>query len=527
MYLLRHNSRSSNDLRRPPKERKISSKITSAQTDLTHYFQQVAAPKSRRQLMHPENIEESTLLFAKKNQRRISFRSFSFTLLLSLLLCACSDPFTSRVAPLPPDTPLRDEHLFIESLNPELLEADPVLLKHSSRAARALTLATAWLSKSRHQLTQGSTGALTSMLRSIQLSLSAIEQGNCENFSSGECQSLNAIQREALLLLFSTLEDRSWIAPRLAPSRYRLSQTSVAVIRQLQKWDVALPPTPTTLIMDRDGIGLPFAGCRQLRKAKICSPLTAILSFREGLSSDIITADISIIDSYQQEIIETNEKRVPVAASFSGAIKSVAKPLATPGQLACLSTPTSSTGVLLIPLSLSRPSTELETFLLSLVTNPSIRNAFTPCITAVQVSDSVPKAGRIARRTIANLSAITKTQLSTSTINLALINLAHETIPFSSLLATTLTSPQTKTWKLLAVGTPPYLFSVQNAQRALEDVAASVSASVFTTGAHCDKDCETALLSNDRLLKDGARFSRHNQKDQTLEDESYSVSSAM
>jgi hypothetical protein len=138
----------------------------------------------------------------------------------------------------------------IESLNPELLEQDATLFRNTPESIKGLTLSTAWLAKSKDQSSYTSRGAMASMLRAAHIALSAFSAEGCEQLDSTVCKSLSAVHREATFMLFSILQTRSWVAPNLAPSRYRLSQKTEMELSMLQSWELYIPETINSLKTD-------------------------------------------------------------------------------------------------------------------------------------------------------------------------------------------------------------------------------------------------------------------------------------
>ena len=415
----------------------------------------------------------------------------------------------------------------IESLNPELLEQDATLFRNTPESIKGLTLSTAWLAKSRDQSAYTSRGAMASMLRAAHIALSAFSAEECAQSDSTVCKSLSAVHREATFMLFSILQTRSWVVPNLAPSRYRLSQKTGMELPMLQSWELYIPETINSLKTDRAGIGLPLTGCRKVAKALVCTPLTAVITFQNSLSSDTIFADITVVDAYQQEVVSIDSSPVPLAANFSSSVDVLTHQNVPAVSLACLSTPTSSTGVALLPLPAGDNPKVMRKFLNSMVHNPQIRNAYTACIFTMQPVVSVARRNKQALKILSNVRTLLNAQFSTGQVRLALINLSSKSIALSTLIANTLKEATAHTLNLSSIGVPTYAPSYLHEYDALEEVASMLSAQLFTTGIVCEQECTSALYRSSRAVESLGAANSHSQSDKTLKTNSFAVSSPL
>ena len=415
----------------------------------------------------------------------------------------------------------------IESLNPELLEQDATLFRNTPKSIKGLTLSTAWLAKSKDQSAYTSRGAIASMLRAAHIALSVFSAEGCEQLDSTVCKSLSAVHREATFMLFSILQTRSWVVPNLEPSRYRLSQKTGTELPKLQSWELYMPESLDSLKIDRAGIGLPLTGCRKVARTLVCSPLTAVITFQDSLSSDTITADISVLDAYQQEVVSIDSSPVPLAANFSSSIDVLIHQNVPPLSLACLSTPTSLTGVALLPLPENDDPKVMRKFLNSMVYNPQIRNGYTACLFKMQPVSSVARRNKQALKILSNMKTLLEADFSTGQVRLALINLSPKSIALSTLIANNLKGANAKALRLSTIGMPTYMPPYLHEYDTLEEVASMLSAQLFTTGIVCEQECVSALGKSPHIVESLGSANSHSQSDKTLKYDSFRVSAPL
>ncbi len=383
-----------------------------------------------------------------------------------------------------------------ETINPELLELDDRSFKDTSKELRALILALAWMEKSEEQSRSNTTASLTSALRAAQISLEALlPGGQCQDSTSLECDNLSDINRRATHQIITTLQARSWTPPSMAPGRYYFSKASNRNITLLRNWETIIPTTPEQLHIDRLGFGVPFYGCRPFKKhSRICSPLSAVLSFLGPLSSDSIEAELSIVDTYQQEVLSIADTHIPLAANFVDPIKELSTDaMQSSLTLRCLSAPTSSTGVLLLLQHSNTPRNDLETFLQSVALNPSVRDSYTPCLASISNTLSIQVTAKLSKRITRALQSLLRDTFSTKVSRLAIINLTHETIPLSTLLTSSLSNANPQVLEIVSIGLPVYTPTQKHQYDALEDTAQRSSVKLFSLQKTCDLRCEDAL----------------------------------
>lgn len=420
--------------------------------------------------------------------------------------------------------------------NPELLELDDSRFKNISKELRALIVALAWMEKSEEQSSIDTTASFTSALRAAQITLDVLLHSNgCKDRASLECDTLSAINRRATHYIIDTLRARSWTPPSMSPGRYNFSETSNRNITLLRNWETIIPDTPDQLHIDRPGLGVPFYGCRPFKKhARVCSPFTAVLSFLDPLSKDTIRAELSIVDSYQQEVLSIGDVHIPLTANFTTPIKDlVADSTQSSFTLRCLSTPTSSTGVLLLLQQSKQLSGELEGFLESVALNPLVRDSYTPCLASVGDTVSIQSTAKLSKRVSRALQSVLRDSFSTKENRLAIMNITPETIQFSTLLTTTLSTTKPPTWQIVTIGIPPAVSALRHHYAALEDTAARFSVKPFTLQKTCESACQHALTSEDYYSTDPSRGSGrspatpHPFQEDVLPEGSFTVSPAM
>lgn len=383
-----------------------------------------------------------------------------------------------------------------KSINPELLELDIAKVEGMSKEFKALVASLAWMEKSEEQSRVDLSASLASALRAAQTSLEPLLPGNqCQDRISFECDYLLSINRKVTHYIIGTLHNRSWIPPSMAASRYQLSEDSKRNITLLRSWETTISATSDHLHIDRPGLGMPFFGCRSFKKqTRICSPLTAVLSFLNPLNSDSIVAELLILDTYQQEVYSIEDTLIPLAATFALPIESlIADSVQSSVTLRCLSTPTSSTGLLLLLQQPNQSAKELETFLQSVSLNPSVRDSYTPCLASVDENLSIQASAKLAKRITRAMQRLLRDTFSTKASRLALVNLTPETLPLSTLLTTSLSTANPRGWEVIGIGVPPFRSALAPLYDTLEDTARHFSVELFTTRMTCDSACEDVL----------------------------------
>lgn len=423
-----------------------------------------------------------------------------------------------------------------DTVNPELLELDEVSFKGIPKALRALALSIAWMEKSQEQASIDSVASLASSLRAAQIALEVLlSTTQCNDDHSFDCKNLRTIYRKATHHIISILYARSWTPPSMSPSRYQFSEQSQRTITLLRDWEIALSSSAEQRDIDRPGLGMPLFGCRAFKKqSKICSPLTFVISFLNSLQSDTIVVDMSVVDAYQEEVHSINNTHIPLAANFSTPIEQLVA-ISAPSSftLRCLSTPTSSTGLLLVLQQPEQSPKQFETFLQSVALNPSVRNSYTPCLAFVSDKLSIQATAKLARRITRAMHGLLRDTFSTKVSRLAIVNLVPETISLSTLLTTTLSNTNPKTWEIVSIGLPSYSPGQAHQYSAAEDTARRFSVNLFTVQNTCDLSCEDALASNNRDSLDPAdglgrsATIQHRDQEETLPQGSFTVSPTM
>jgi hypothetical protein len=262
-------------------------------------------------------------------------------------------------------------------------------------------------------------------------------------------------------------------------------------------------------------------------KALVCAPLTAVITFQNALSSDTIFADITVLDAYQQEVVSIDSSPVPLAANFSSSVDVLTHQNVPPITLACLSTPTSSTGVALLPLPADDNPKVMRKFLNSMVHNPQIRNAYTACIFRIQPVSTVAGRNKQALKILSHVRTLLNVHFSTGQVRLALINLSPKSIALSTLIANKLKEATIHALNLSIIGVPTYAAPHLHEYETLEEIASILSAQLFTAGVVCEQECVSALSKSSPIVDPLGAANSHSLSDKTLKTNSFAVSSPL
>ncbi len=229
--------------------------------------------------------------------------------------------------------------------NMNTLEDEDDIALFGSAEQRALTISNLWYKHGERMQESSVKGSLASFMRAAHFAGEALQSEACSDPFNETCGELRIGYRLALKRLVQLVAKGNWVAPELAPTKYRLELLNGDRPLELAGWQIHLPTAEwSKSTYRRAGIGLEAVACSPTElPLTICVPLTFVLTFDAPTDSERIGAQLSTFDGYQHDMIKIGERELSLAADFAAAWRLLVEQarLARSPKLFCLSTPTS------------------------------------------------------------------------------------------------------------------------------------------------------------------------------------------